>query len=252
MASRSFVQLSFRVLDNAKFRSLSSNDTRFLYLSLLANPFSNYIGLYHLRSDFIPNISHIDPGKINENLEELTQESLIEYDRQTEFIRLVGWFDKLNGPSSASASKRMIRDFLELENIPKGLFERSSLNFLFRLSINYRNWKDRNSILGEAHTLFERLDALWDGQSSIYQSQIFLKEERYTQNCLKDLISEIKVSSLEPSSKGPRGAPDIQDINEMISDKMKVNERIQEETTQYLRPTKETLNSALLQGLKKN
>ena len=143
MASRSFVQISFSVFDNAKFRSLSSNDTRFLYLSLLANPFSNYIGLYHLRSDFIPNISHIDPGKINENLDELNQKHLIEYDRKTEFIRLVGWFDKLNGPSSASASKRMIRDFLELENIPKGLFERSSFEFLFRLSINYRKWKYR-------------------------------------------------------------------------------------------------------------
>ncbi len=62
---------------------------------------------------------------------ELNQVCLIDFDKHSEFVRLIGYFDKINRPPNVSVVKAMRNDFYELEECGEDLFMPAAVAFCY-------------------------------------------------------------------------------------------------------------------------
>ena len=165
MRAKSFVMTGVDIFDKKEIINLPSNDERYLYIVLRGNPFSNYIGLYPLRFNILSQYCFIPTNKIVSALESLRDASLIDFDDDTEHIRICNWFDKTNRAPNISAMKRYINDFGSIQT-SKELLIPSGVEFLYAMENVHRTWKDskmaykyldelRTWLMGIDHELFE-------------------------------------------------------------------------------------------------
>ena len=165
MRAKSFVMTGVDIFDKKEIINLPSNDERYLYIVLRGNPFSNYIGLYPLRFNILSQYCFIPTNKIVSALEILRDASLIDFDDDTEHIRICNWFDKTNRAPNISAMKRYINDFGSIQT-SKELLIPSGVEFLYAMENVHRTWKDskmaykyldelRTWLMGIDHELFE-------------------------------------------------------------------------------------------------
>ena len=141
MRAKSFVMTGVDIFDKKEIINLPSNDERYLYLVLRGNPFSNYIGLYPLRFNILSQYCFIPTNKIVSALESLRDASLIDFDKDTEHIRICNWFDKTNRAPNISVMKRQINDFGNIQTSDELLIP-SGAEFLFAMENAHRTWKD--------------------------------------------------------------------------------------------------------------
>ena len=165
MRAKSFVMTGVDIFDKKEIINLPSNDERYLYIVLRGNPFSNYIGLYPLRFNILSQYCFIPTNKIVSALESLRDASLIDFDDDTEHIRICNWFDKTNRAPNISAMKRYINDFGSIQT-SKELLIPSGVEFLYAMENVHRTWNDskmaykyldklRTWLMGIDHELFE-------------------------------------------------------------------------------------------------
>ena len=256
MTSRYFSQISFKLMNSPKVRKLSSNDIRYLYISLITNPFTTYIGIYQMRPDILTDFACLKAKQIEPSLIELINAGLIEYDFNSEMVRLIGWFDNVNGPANASVSIRMIKDFLDLEEESHSMLVQGGLEFLTQISKKYERWQDWEKALTETKKLVAHIKYI-----SPKSIECLVTDDNQGQRSLaKTILGKfIKKLDLTQDTLSTPSAHTRQHDTRLIlnerKNKLREDESIEESdlVSQSLfsaKPRNETINSALVKGMR--
>ncbi len=129
MAVKHYAQIEFDLFSDPKFRGLSSNDVRFIYLTAHCSKLSNYLGIFRYPIEIWSYDSNVKPAEIQAALSELEAKGLVEYDQDTQTLRLIGWFYTLNGPRNGNQMKGHIKSFLGLSRCDPEMLCRSVAEF---------------------------------------------------------------------------------------------------------------------------
>lgn len=177
MAVKYYAQIDFELFSEPVFRSLSSNDVRFIYLTAHCSKLSNYLGLFRYPREIWSYDANVKPVEIDVAIDELEKNGLVEYDDLTQTLRLVGWFRTLNAPANGNQMKGHIKSFRGLNDLDAGMYCRSVAEFTVSSFGKAIHW-DLNSIehkkIGEAFrpflsTMFHRFGELF---TDILQAEI--------------------------------------------------------------------------------
>lgn len=145
MAVKYYAQIDFDLFSNPKFRALSSNDIRFIYLSAHCSKLSNYIGLFRYPIEIWSYDANVKPIEIEAAIAELQRCDLIEYDFDQQTLRLVGWFYSLNAPDNGNQMKGHIKSFQGLPFCPPEMFCRAAAEFTVSSFVQALNWEDTSA-----------------------------------------------------------------------------------------------------------
>ena len=175
MKVKRFAQISVDISDKKELRQVSSNTERYLYMVLYTNPYANYIGLFKVHFNMLSYSLDCDEHQLLKSLTELKQVCLIDFDKHSEFVRIVGYFDKINHPANVSVVKAMRNDFYELEECSEGLFMPAAVSFCYSTKLVSRDWKTRS----EAMDLIEDFEYILEERDEALFKQELAMQKKY-------------------------------------------------------------------------
>lgn len=253
MAVKHYAQIDFDLFSEPVFRSLSSNDVRFIYLTAHCSKLSNYVGLFRYPKEVWSYDANVKPVEIDVAIVELESSGLVEYDMPTQTIRLVGWFKTLNAPANGNQMKGHIKSFRGLSEVDAGMFCRSVAEFTvasFRKSIHWEPNSPDHSKIGDAFrpflsTMFFRFGDLFTDtlQAEISESG---REARGSIEAIFHLLPGVGDSHVKP----------FRDSSQRVSEQEKITQNTKvEENRKYAEttinrgklemPTEQAINSKL-------
>lgn len=113
MSKVSFTMVKSDIHNDPKIRSLPKNDVaRLAYFVMTTSPSTTYTGCFFYPIEHLCSHSGIDREIATSSMERLVGVGLVEYDHQTEFVRLVGWFYKFFVPANADHLSKVVKSFL--------------------------------------------------------------------------------------------------------------------------------------------
>ncbi|WP_282091226.1 hypothetical protein [Epibacterium ulvae] len=154
MAVKYYAQIDFDLFSNPKYRALSSNDIRYIYLAAHCSKLSNYIGLFRYPVDIWSYDASAKPLEIEAAISELQRCDLIEYDFEYQTLRLVGWFSSLNAPNNGNQMKGHIKSFSGLPTCPPEMFCRAVSEFTVASFKQALSWEDLSPEHKKVHDAF--------------------------------------------------------------------------------------------------
>lgn len=209
MVVKYFAQIDFDLFSEPVFRSLSSNDVRFIYLTAHCSKLSNYVGLFRYPKEIWGYDANVKPVEIDAAIVELERCGLVEYDISTQTLRLVGWFKNLYGPANGNQMKSHIKSFRGLSEVDPGMFCRTVAEFTvasFRKSIHWEPNSPEHSKIGDAFrpflsTMFFRFGELFTQtlQAEIEESG---REARSSIGAVFHLLPGVGDSPVKPFRNG--------------------------------------------------
>ena len=154
MAVKYYAQIDFDLFSNPKYRALSSNDIRYIYLAAHCSKLSNYIGLFRYPVDIWSYDASAKSLEIEAAISELQRCGLIEYDFEYQTLRLVGWFNSLNAPNNGNQMKGHIKSFSGMPACPPEMFCRAVSEFTVSSFIQALSWEDLSPEHKKVHEAF--------------------------------------------------------------------------------------------------
>lgn len=157
MAVKYYAQIDFDLFSDPKFRRLSSNDVRFIYLTAHCSKLSNYLGLFRYPVEVWSYDANVKPVEIRAAVIELQSAGLVEYDHDQQTLRLVGWFYSLNGPDNGNQMKGHIKSFLGLSRCAPEIYCRAVAEFTvasFALALHWDNESPEHRKVNDAFRAF--------------------------------------------------------------------------------------------------
>lgn len=154
MAVKYYAQIEFDLISDPRFRQLSTNDVRFVYLSAHCSRFSNYIGLFHYPAAIWSHDANVKEIELYASISELEMAGLLEYNSEQQAVRLSDWFYSLNAPQNGNQMKGHIKSYLGLKNCPPDMLSRSVAEFTVSSFSQVLQWEELSSEHGKVREAF--------------------------------------------------------------------------------------------------
>ncbi len=117
MKMRDFTKVSPTIWHSDKFKSLPSDDARFVYLYLLTSPHQTSAGCFHLPNAYAASDLSWLQSRYEQARDELIAAEMIRFDASTSVVGIAGWF-RFNPPQN---QKHLIGIRHALERLPSQL-----------------------------------------------------------------------------------------------------------------------------------
>ncbi|WP_298257569.1 hypothetical protein [uncultured Litoreibacter sp.] len=253
MAVKYYAQIDFDLFSDPKFRALSSNDVRFIYLTAQCSKLSNYIGLFRYPVEIWSYDANVKPIEIQAAITELQRCELIEYDHDHQALRLIGWFHSLNAPDNGNQMKGHMKSFQGLPAWPAEMFCRAIAEFTVSSFMQTLNWEDLSTEHKKAHSAFRAFLKMiffkyGDGFNAILMDEINSRGKgAYSsiQACYQMLPSD-GLQTVEPFRKGSETVSKQESkADDIKSNHKTLNPNASRKVISHSRPTASVLNSAI-------
>lgn len=142
MAVKYYAQIDFDLFSDPRFRALSSNDVRFIYLTAQCSKLSNYIGLFRYPVEVWSYDANVKPLEVEAAIEELSACGLVDYDFEQQVLRLIGWFYSLYAPENGNQMKGHIKSFQGMSFCPAEMYCQAVSEFTVSSFVQTLQWDE--------------------------------------------------------------------------------------------------------------
>lgn len=142
MTSRPYAQIECSLTGSKKFRGLSGPTAKLVYICIHLSDFCTYAGLFHYPLAMWAHDAQLERNELLEAIQELIQARLIEFDQTEEFVRVVGWFHKRNGPKNPNCFVGVVKDLARLRDVPSGMYCASAAELAVAALQRVMSWKE--------------------------------------------------------------------------------------------------------------
>jgi len=143
MSGRKFSIMSCSKFEDESWDRLSSSDVRMVLMAVFHSRLNNQIGIFYYPEGIWLKQARVSSEVLISAIDELEAADLLEYDRQTNFVRAIGWFENKppNNPKEASG---IISVFREQMDLPPMVVNQIA-EFCVVLAIKLKRWSENNS-----------------------------------------------------------------------------------------------------------
>lgn len=181
MGARAFTMIGVGLAGSRKIRALKTDTARWAYVCAHVSKLSRFVGMFELPKAIFAHDVGVCIEDLDDIIEDLQRVGLIEYDDDTEFIRIVAWHRKVNAIANASAARSIAIDFVS-GLLPDGEMRiRAVAEFAVGALERAKQWKPESA---DRPKLYDELKELLAGD---YQD--------YGEELLRCLVAETKTAS---------------------------------------------------------
>ena len=143
MSGRKFSIMSCNKFEDDSWDRLSSSDVRMVLMAVFHSRLNNQIGIFYYPEGIWFKQARVSSEVLISAIDELEAAGLLEYDRQSNFVRAIGWFENKppNNPKEASG---IISVFREQMDLPPMMVNQIA-EFCVVLAIKLKRWSENNS-----------------------------------------------------------------------------------------------------------
>ena len=143
MSGRKFSIMSCNTFEDENWDKLPSSDVRMVLIAVFHSRLNNQIGIFYYPEGVWLKQARVSSEVLISAIGELEAAGLLEYDRQSNFVRATGWFENKppNNPKEASG---IISIFREQMDLPPMVVNQIA-EFCVVLAIKLKRWSENNS-----------------------------------------------------------------------------------------------------------
>ncbi|QBF30770.1 hypothetical protein [Thalassococcus sp. S3] len=130
MARKKFAMLNVSLLNTKSFRDLKSCSDRNVYFTAHLSSQADYSGLFRYPLSLFASEAGIEDARLRVSLERLTSAELMEYEPDSELLRIGGWFRSVNCPDNLSRVQSLVQWYLSGELPQADICRRSIAEFV--------------------------------------------------------------------------------------------------------------------------
>lgn len=130
MARKKFAMLNVSLLNTRAFRDLKSCTDRNVYFTAHLSSQADYSGLFRYPFSLFASEAGIDVAQLRVSLERLSAVELMEYEPDSELLRISGWFRSINCPDNLSRVQSLVQGYLSGDLPQADICRRSIAEFV--------------------------------------------------------------------------------------------------------------------------
>ncbi|MBL4873053.1 MAG: hypothetical protein JKY41_06575 [Rhodobacteraceae bacterium] len=190
MSGRKFSIMSCNKFEDDSWDRLSSSDVRMVLMAVFHSRLNNQIGIFYYPEGVWLKQARVSSEVLIIAIDELEAAGLLEYDRQSNFVRTIGWFENKppNNPKEASG---IISIFREQMDLPPMVVKQIA-EFCVVLAIKLKRWSENDSKDFQALVVRLKDFMIEIDEDTGYELSICIEEQLFNlaksyQNAMKSL-----------------------------------------------------------------
>ncbi len=149
MPSRTYAQIECGLPNSKKIRRLDCHKSKWAYVCAHLSSFCTYSGVFQYPQHMWAHDAGLSSSEVEQAIAKLADAGLVEFDPEEEFVRIVGWFRKKNGPENPNRATSIIRDLSDLEGVSPRMLCGSIAELSVSLVKRSRGWAEVERVRSE-------------------------------------------------------------------------------------------------------